>query len=65
MGAFYDSFENCPGIGILTKKYWENTKNTYFGHLHPFNDLFSQIHPYRPPWNNFSNFLVNFMDKII
>ena len=38
-------------------------KNAYFGHLDPFNEVFSQIHPYRPPWNNFSNFLVkNFFD---
>ena len=47
--------QNSPGIGILTKKYRENSKNAYFGHLDPFNDFFSQIHP---PWNNFSNFLV-------
>ena len=42
----------------------ENTKNAYFSHLDPFNDLFSQIHPYRPPWNNFLIFLVkNFFDR--
>ena len=54
---------NSLGIGILTKKYRENAKNAYFGHLAPFNEVFSQIHPYRPPWNNFSNFLEkNFFD---
>ena len=29
----------------------------------PFNDIFSQIHPWWPPWKNFSKFLdKNFFD---
>ena len=46
-------------IGFLTRKYWKNTKKCIFWPFRPILLLFfSQIHPFTPPWNNFSNFLV-------
>ena len=50
----------CDFVKFSIKRYREIAKNhekSLFGHLDPFNDFFRQIHPYRPPWNNFSNVL--------